>query len=312
MVSSCCGTGSLSKLSIGASGGTLSRMDFIEFNPTKIIKTLSDGSQNTIRGTLDHNSTAASEGPAWVEFRTTMYLTAAKLDVLLPLLGLAESPTDTFTLADALSPSKIVLSPNGGKDHTFDNVYPDRWTIHGQAGTDPIRIDIDWCAMSWAEATLGTYTHGTTVEGFPYSFHGQGSMTLEGVTRYFNQVRIGLDYGLIKERNNSLYLSNVCPSDHSLSFGTGVLYSTCDSNTDLYTVPMATATAATGSQLTVGWSRVVGAATYGTSIVVGNVKLLPRFPGIKKSAFNRLPVFGTGYAVTGGAGLLTVVNDASA
>lgn len=307
----CCGTGALSKLSIGPSGGTLSRMDFIEFIPTRLIKVLSDGSKNVIRGTLDHGSIHPSEGMAWVEFRTTMYMTAAKNDVLFPLMGMAESPTDTFTLADALTAGKVVVTPNGGKDHTFDNAFVSKWMVHGQKGTDPIRIDIDWCALSWAEAALGTYTHGTIVEGHPYAFAGQGSMTLEGATRYFNQVRLGLDYHLITEHNNSIYPTNICPSDHDLSFGTGVLYSTCDSSTDLYTVPMTTATAATGSQLTLAWSRAVGAATYSTNFVVGNVKLTPRYPGIKKNAFNRLPIFGKGYAV-GSAALLISVNDASA
>lgn len=318
-MTSCCGIGALSALSIGQSGGTLSRMDFIEFTPTKIIKTLSDGSRNTIRGTFAHNSISATEGLAFVEFRVSMYMTAAKMDILLPLMGLIETPTDTFTIATTSAniatataiEAKVIVTPNGGKDHTFDNAKVARWVIHGRKGTDPVRIDIDFVAKSWAEAASGTYTHGTIVEGYPYGFT-QGSMTLEGATRYFNQVRLGMDYGLLVESNNSIYPTNLCWSDYNLNFGTGVLLSVCDSTTDLYTVPMTSATAATGSQLTLGWTRTVGAATYSTSFVVGNVKLLPRFPGIKKNDFNRLPVFGTGFEVTGGAGLLVCTNDASA
>lgn len=304
-MTSCCGTGALSRLSIGATGGSLTRMDFIDFNPTKIVKTLADGSQNTIRGTLDHSSVAAAESIAFVEFRVSMYMTAAKMDVLLPLMGLAESPSDTFTLADALPESKVVLTPYGGKDFTFDNLLVSQWFVHGRKGTDPIRIDIDFIGKNWAEAASGTYTHGTIVEGLPYGFT-QGSMTLEGATRYFNQFRLGLNYGLVTEHNNSVYATNVCPTDHSLTFGTGVLYSTCDSTTDLYTIPMTSSTAATGSQLTLGFTR----STVSTSFVVGNVKLVPRPPHIRKSDFNRLPVYGKGYAVGSGA-LLVVTNDAT-
>lgn len=280
-------------------------MDFIEFTPTKIVKTLSDGSQNVIRGTLDHGSTAAAEGIAFVEFRISMYMTAAKNDILLPLMGLAESPSDTFTLADALPEAKVVLTPYGGKDFTFDNLLVSQWFVHGRKGSDPIRLDIDFVGKNWAEAASGTYTHGTIVEGLTYGFT-QGSMTLEGATRYFNQFRLGLNYGLITEHNNSVYATNVCPTSHDLTFGSGVLYSTCDSNTDLYSIPMTSATAATGSQLTLGFTR----GTVSTSFVVGNVKLIPRPPHIRKSDFNRLPLFGRGFAV-GSNPLLVCVNDST-
>lgn len=304
-MTACCGTGALSKLSIGATGGSLTRMDFISFTPTRTVKTLSDGSRNVIRGTLDHGSTAATEGIAFVEFRISMHMTAAKNDILLPLMGLAESPTDTFTLADALPEAKVVLTPYGGKDFTYDNIRVSRWFVHGRKGGDPIRLDIDFVGKNWTEAASGTYTHGSIVEGYTYGFT-QGSMTLESATRYFNQFRLGLDYGLITEHNNSVYATNICPTDHNLTFGTGVLYSTCDSTTDLYTTPMTSSTAATGSQLVLGFTR----DTLSTQFTVGNVKLIPRPPQISKTDFNRLPIYGQGYAV-GSSPMLVVTNDAT-
>ena len=58
----CCGIGALSKLAIGLSAGTPTRMDFVEVHSTKVFKSLSDGSSKTIRGTLDPINQNVAEG----------------------------------------------------------------------------------------------------------------------------------------------------------------------------------------------------------------------------------------------------------
>ncbi len=299
----CCNVGALAKLAIG---GT--RMDFIEFSPERFIKVLSDGSVRAIRGRLDHSSDAVGEGMLFVQFRISMYMSALKNDVLLPIMGLAESPTDTFTLGDTLSPTNIILGPSGSKEQVYTDCYCGRWMVAGQKGTDPVRLDLWFTAKTWSEQDPLTFFTGANTpvlnEGYYYSFTN-GSMNLLGAARYFNQFRMVMDYGLISEFNNSITATNICPTDHRLQIGTGVLYSTCDSNTDLFTVPMGGDVS--GSAFTLNFDRAD--VSKSTHFSVGNVKLIARPPRVVKNDFLRLPVNGEGFAL-GTSPMLICVNSA--
>lgn len=303
---SCCNVGALAKFAIGGV-----RMDIIDFMPDRFVKVLSDGSIRSIRGKLDHNQNYANEGMQFVQFRVGMYMTALKNDTLLPIMGLTESPTDTFTLGDSLSSTTVVLGPSGSKEQTFTECYCGRWMLSGQKGMEPVRLDLWFTGKTWSEADAGTFfvssTNPALTEGYPYSFT-QGTMNLLGATRAFNQFRLVMDYGLITEFNNSVTATNICPTDHALQIGTSVLYSTCDGNTDLWTEPMGGDV--TGSEFTLNFSRTVGAATYSTNFTVANAKLIARPPRVVKNDFLRLPINAVGFA-TGTSPLLVVSNDAT-
>ena len=299
----CCNVGATSRLSIG---GT--RMDFIDFMPERFMKTLSDGSKQSIRGTLDHNSLSVGEGMLFVEFRISMYMTALKLDTLLPILGLTETPTDTFTLGDVLTPTTIILGPKASPEQVYGNAICGRWVISGQKGMEPVKLTMWFRAKTVTEQVVNTtFTNQTTpplVEGYPYSFTN-GSMNLYGAARFFNQFQLGMDYGLIDEFNNSVTATNICPTDHALTIGTSVLYSSCDNNTDLWTLPLSGSVV--GSTFTLNFDRTdVGKSTH---FSVGNVKLLARPPQVVKPDFLRLPIHGQGYAL-GTAPLLIATNVA--
>lgn len=312
MTTSCCGVGALSKLAIGLSSGDPTRMDFIRFQPN-ITKTLSDGSVHAIRGALDHRQEAAAEGLLHIKFRTSFYLTAAKMDVLLPCLGFSES-TDVWTLGDTLTDSTIVVGPSGAPEDTYTGCVPTDFVITGQKGSDPVHIDIGWVGKSWSTASAGTFftsqSSPAMTEGYVYPFAVSGagntsSLNILGQSLAFPMFRLSMNYHILEEFNNSVTATNLCPSDHDLKFATSALYSTCDSNTGLWTTPMAGTT--TGASLTLDFQRTISALIYQTKFVVANAKLIARAPEIKKTDYNRLPINAVGYA-TSGAALLVITN----
>ena len=304
-MTNCCSTGALAKLSIA---GT--RMDFIEFTP-QIVKALSDGSEKAIRGTLDHQKNSATEGLLHVKFKISFFMTALKNDVLLPLLGMAESPTDTFTLGDTHPTATIVLGPNGNAEQTYTEALCTKWVVTGTRGGDPVRLDTWWTAKTITEAAAGTtfisQTNPALIEGFAYSFL-HGTAIFAGETRKFYNFSLGADYREVVEYLNNTTASSVCVSDHALSFSCGVLWDICSGNEELWTSPLSGDT--TGSQLTLSFSRTVGAATYSTTFVVANFKLIARPPRIVKNDLARLSVHGVGFADSS-TPMLVVTNDAT-
>lgn len=302
----CCSVGALAKLAINDV-----RMDFIDFQPIRIVRPLSDASERSIRGRLDRSSTAVASGILYVDYRVGMYMTKLKMDTLLPIMGLVESPDNTFTLGNALAGVDVVLGPSGSPEVTFGDSFVNRWLVRGVRGGDPVRIDIWFRAKTRTENAAGTYfvsdTNPALVEGYPYQLT-QGSMNLHAATRYFHQFAIGLDYRLDAEWNNSVTATNICPTDHDISVGTGVLYSTCAGTDDLVTDPFSGDV--DGDSFTLTFSRSGGGQTLTTEFSIGNVKLIPQQPGItSKNLLIRAALSGKGYAV-GTAPSLIVTNSA--
>lgn len=321
----CCAVGATSKIAIGPSSGTPTRMDFIDFIPTGTVKTISDGSNKSIRGTLDPIDKNIAEGMLFVRFRTRMWMTAAKMDILLPQLGAPETPTDTFTFGDSLSPTKIIVG-NGttNKEYTYDGCVPTDWKVMGQKGKDPIMIDIGWVGKTWATAAAGTFftsqASPAMTEGYTYPF-ADGSnnntvltYTLSGtpLALEFPQVLLSMDYGIIDEFNNSLTATYLCPTKHELKFATSALYSngsSCTGQEVLIDTPLAGDVSTAGS-LVLDFQRTAAAANNETKFTIPTVILLPRPPRITKADFLRLPVNGLGYA-SGSTPQLVCVNKSA-
>ena len=290
-------------------------MDFNEFHSIKIVKTLSDGSTRAIRGSLDHRDTNVTEGMLFVQFRVRMWLTAAKMSILLPCMGMSNVST-LWTQNDAMPECKISLGPAGTKEHTFDGCVISDWVVSGQKGAEPIEIDIGFIGMTWTTQTALTFfasdTSPAMTEGYTYGFSTASpnvcSLSILGQTVYFPQFRLGMDYKLITEFNNSVTATNICPTDHVLTFATSALYSSCDGNEALLDTPLSGDVS--GASLTLDFQRVIsGPTTKQTKFVVANAKAVARAPSIKKADFNRLPINLQGYS-TSGAALLKVTNIA--
>jgi hypothetical protein len=322
MINCCAAIGATSKLAIGSSAGTPTRMDFIDFLPAGTVKMIADGGLKAIRGTLDPIDNDIAEGMLFVRFHTRMWLTSAKMDILLPQMGFTESPTDTFTLVDAIDPSKIIVG-NGtvNKEYTYDGCIPTDWKIRGQKGRDPIMLDIGWVGKTWAESVAGTFftsqSSPAMTEGYIYPFpdgsnnNTTATYTLNSadVALEFPQVLLSMDYGVIDEFNNSLTATYLCPTKHELKFGTSAFYgngSSCTGQEVLVDIPLA-GDVTKGGKLVLDFQRTVGANNNETKFTVAALKLLARPPRIVKGDFLRLPIDGIGVA-TGTTPLLVVVN----
>jgi hypothetical protein len=320
------GVGALTKLAIGPTGGTISRMDFLEFTP-QIVKTLADGSTKAIRGTLDHQQTSVAEGLLHVRFRTKMYVTSTIMDILWPQLGVTLT-SYTGTLADSLPDTDVILGCPGVKEQLFTKCIPTDWVMYGAHGTDPIIIDIGWEGRAWSEQANGTFfvsqTNPALVEGYTYPFaagsaSGNASMLTFPLGTYtgpvgFPQFRLHMDYKVVAEYNNSITPTNLMPTDHVLRFATSVLYNPIDSGSStpstetFFDTPMSGDV--TGAQLILNFQRAAPFASpgnYQTTLTVANMKAIARPPRISQHDYVRLPINLEGYA-SGGSPLLTVVN----
>lgn len=312
----CCGSGALSKLALGLSTGTPTRMDFLEFRP-QIVKTLADGSVKAIRGTLDHQSTSVAEGLLHVRFRISMWLTSAKFNVLAPMLGFVNTSgtgTVTWQLEDVLPDVTVVVGPTGAPEDTYAGCVCTDFVISGQKGANPIMIDMGFVGKTWATAANGTFfvsqSSPAMLEGYTYPF-GQGAnnvstLNVLGQALSMPQFKLSVDNKVIQEFNNSVTATNLCPTDHEIKFGTSALYSTCDGNTALWTVPMAGTI--TGAAITLTMERTVsGTNDHATVFTIGNAKSVAQSYRITKNDFNRLPLQFEGYAV-GSTPALVVTN----
>jgi len=311
----CCGVGALSKFAFGLMGDTPTRMDFIQF-VSKSVKSIVDGSDKSIRGTLDPTGENVAEGMLFAQGRFRMWMTAAKNDILLPCFGATQSPTDTFTLGDSLPACVMTVGPAGSNEITYENCVVTDWVVTGQKGSDPILLDVGWMGTTRASASAGTFflsqTSPAMVEGYAYPYpDGSASVTrfsYMGADRYFPMFRLAMDYGVIREYNQSVNATRLCPTKHELTFSTNALYSTCDSTNDLLETPMGGDVS--GDDLVIDLQRTVGANTYRTIFTVANAKLIASDPSINKKDWIRLPINLRGFA-SGVTPLLSIVNDAT-
>lgn len=319
----CCGIGAFSKLAIGKTGSTLTRMDFLNFVPN-IVKVLADGSTKAIRGTLDHQATSVAEGVLHVRFKTTFWVTPDKMAILMLSLGFTASG-DTWTMGDVIPDSTIVLTPGGAEDFTFTGCIPANFIISGQKGVDPQMIEINWVGKTMTSLAGGTFSYGTMLEGYPFAYATQGTGNANTVTLgspYSTtikspQIKLYMDYHLIVEFNNSVTAVAICPSDHDMTIGMSALFSNCDGTMPLLDLPVGGQSPTTATPLS---GNVVGSTLVWNmqrllpdtnnsqcQISLANVKPIAQFPRIVKNDLNRLPLNFRAYA-SGSTAMCTILN----
>lgn len=299
----CCNTGANTKLALGST-----RVDFIEFDSIRTVQTLSDGSIHSIRGRLDHDANMVAEGILYVDYRLSFYLMPDLMAIQLPMMGFINTSGNNWYLGDTLPSTNIILGPSSSPEVTFGNSVCGKWILRGQKGADPPRIDMWFRGMTRDENPVNTFfvsqTSPPLLESYPYSFTS-GVLDYAGSPYAFNQCALGVDYGLVAEWNNSVTATNICPTDHDISIGAGLLYSTCDGTTSLVTTPFSGDVA--GGTLSLEFSRTVGMTSYSTTFSIGNVKLIANQPRMQKHDFWRYPLQGRGYS-QGTAPALQCVN----
>lgn len=303
----CCVVGALAKLAVNSQ-----RLEFIEFDPVRIVRMLSDGSVEAIRGTLDRLADDVVKGLLYVDFRTSFYMTAQNMALLLPIMGFSATG-NTYKIGDTLASTTVILGLNSCPEFVYGNAFISKWVIRGVRGGDPPRIDVWWRAYTRSEQPSGTFfvsqSSPALLTEYPYPFAGGTAMTFGGQSYQFYQVAFGLDYHLVSEFNNSDTATNICPTDHDITIGHGMLYAPCDNTTTLLTTPFSGDV--TGGAYTLSFTTTVSMTTYSTSFSLPNVKLIAQQPGVtNKHDFTRMPFNGRGYA-QGTHLSMTCVNVAS-
>jgi len=306
MTLGCCVTNALAKLAIG---GT--RLQFIEFDPYRVMRTLSDANGNAILGTLDRDPDLVAPGIEYDQFRISLYMTAQNMNVLLPIMGFTQSG-NVWTLGNPMPSTEIILGINSVPEATWVDSVCAKWVARGQKGGDPPRIDLWFRAPQRGEQAVNTFfvsdTDPARLTEFAYAFNGGTVMTYSGNTYGFNQYALGLDTMQVAEYMNSTFATYLCPTDHVISIGAGMLYAPCAGTvTNLVTTPFTGDI--TGGAFSLAFSRTIGMTTYSTTFNLPMVKQIPMQPAVtRKHDFTRLQFHGVGYS-NGTAPSMRVTNN---
>ena len=288
-----CAQGYQSRLSINGQ-----QMTFMQYIPRTVRELVDDGAV-AIRGILDHPKERVTLGRLHIGAEIVMHPTPAELDVLLPLMGGSESPTDTFTIGDTYSTFDMVVD-SVTKVHTYTTCKMGRAIFSGQRGAEPVQLRFLVLGTGFSEGTdFGSPTALDT--DIVYAFH-EGVLTLQGGSKAFDRFQLMIDPKLQVQWNNSSTPTEICPTDRDIVLQTSTPYTSSESA--LFTTPLSSAAGAAGS---LAFTR----AGQSTTFSFANLKSIAKPPPVLNKAQIRLPLTYKAYR-SGSTAALTVTHDATA
>jgi hypothetical protein len=232
----------------------------------------------------------------------TMQPTPSELDVLFPLIGLAETPTDTFTVSDDFSSrSFTTLIDHVGKIHTYASCMIDKAIFRGQMGSKPIGLELTIIG-STAESEGTSWTGPPTAidNDFNYAFY-ESVLTLEGTARAMDRFALGIDNKVFASFNNSQAAECLYPTDREIYFACSSPYNSDE--VDLYTKAL---DGTHGTSGTLVWARTGIAKS--TTLTMANLQMLPKSPDILGKQEIRLDQYYRVYK-SGSTAALVVTHD---
>lgn len=261
---------------------------------------LVDNTEQAIRGILDHQEERVAEGLKPIRLEIEMQPTPSELDVLLPLIGMEESPTDTFTVTDDFSSLLFtVIVDRVAKVHTYANCIVDKAEFYGQTGNLPIGLKLTIIGTTAeSEGAAGSFSATALDLDHNYAFY-EGVLTLESAAREFDRFRLGIENNVFASFNNSQTATDVCPTDRAIWLAESSPYNSTEA--DLYTNGIADAGGAAGS-------LVFTRSTKSTTFTFGNLKLIGRPADIPGKEEIRLDNFYRAYK-SGATPVLVVTHD---
>lgn len=288
-----CAQGFAAKLSINGA-----RMEFLRIRELTV-RELVDNGNAAIRGVLDHSKEVVTLGRLHIGVEVTMNPSPAELDVLLPLMGFAESPTDTFTDTDTYTTFETVVD-KVTKVHHYTTCKMGRAVFSGQRGTQPIQLTVQILGTAFTEDTsFGSPTALDT--DIKYAFH-EGVLTARSSARAFDRFQWVRDPHLEVQWNNSALPTEICPTDRTNVVSVSTPYTSSES--DLFTTPLS---ASAGAALTLAWTR----SGQSTSVAFANAKEIARPPSIAGKRQIRLPISWNCFK-SGASACCVVTHDATA
>lgn len=263
---------------------------------------LVDNGDQAIRGTRSHAKERVTLGLVWVKHIITMQPTPSELDVLIPLMGFAESPTDTFTLTDDFdSLTFTMLIDRVEKIHTYADSIIDKAIFRGQKGGMPIGLELHILSPTESEGTTWTGPPTALDTDHNYAFT-EGVLTLQASAREFDRFLLSIDNKCAVEHNNSRTATCITPTDSEIVLACSTPYTSTES--DLYTTPF-------GSAAGAGGSLVFTRSTKSTTFTFANLKSIATVPEIPGKQEIRLPLFYKAYS-SGATKPLVITHDNTA
>jgi len=231
-----------------------------------------DTGLESISGFLDSIEERVAEGLVVIDYSILLEPSILDLDTIFPLLGMAETPTDTFTMSDTL-PSFTVIMKIGTNYHTFATNYVNDAIFRHARGSHPQRLELRIFGTS--ETIAGSDPGiATLVDGVGYPFPDV-AVTLAGNAHQVDRLAMAFKNNLVREWNNSTTATGICPSSREVYIGTSTPYYTTNEKA-LYTAVAGASPSVTGAAAAVTYTR----GTRSTAFAYENAKLLATPPSI--------------------------------
>lgn len=190
----------------------------------KSVYGLVDPNPEVFSGILDGVKEIVSAGIKMFQFQILLYPTVDQLDTLLPLIGFAESPTDTFTLTDDFSSLTFtVIVDKKAKVHTYTGCIVDKAIFRGQKGLKPASLELHIFALAMTEGAAGSFSATTPTLTAPYAFN-TGTLSEAATSQVFDRAVLAIDNHAVVQHNNSEAPTSIQPSWRLISFGCSTPY----------------------------------------------------------------------------------------
>lgn len=178
------------------------RMNFVSVQP--LVKyTLVDPNPYLMCGVLADVLEVITPGIEHHGWRVLMTPHPGELDILTPLWGFSESPTDTFTPTETLTSFTTLVRVKADTANviTTSNCKVDKVVLRGQKGNNPISLQMDILGISSAEGSTFSPTSITRDAPFPFT---AGALSEAGSATAIDACVIVWNNHIRKRFNNSV------------------------------------------------------------------------------------------------------------
>lgn len=227
------------------------RMCFISAKPLFKYH-LVDPNPQLMCGELDDIIEVLTPGIEHHGWRVLLQPHPGELDILIPLIGFSESPTDTWTPTDTLTSftTLVRLKSSTANAVSTTSCVIDKAVFRGQKGLNPISLQLDILGKTSTETA--TFNPTSVTHNAPYPFTA-GTLTLAGTARAYDSFVLVHDNNIRKRFNNSVTADVLQNVRRTIHLGVSIPYT--DDEDDLFTSNIVGTTRAAGFAANLAYSR---------------------------------------------------------
>lgn len=181
-------------------------------------------------GVLDDVIETITPGIEHHGWRVLLQPHPGELDILIPLIGTTESPTDTFTPDDTPTTftTLVRLKSTTQLAYSTTGCMVDKAIFRAQKGGSPLSLQLD--IIGQASAETATFSPSTITRQAPYPFTSS-TLTLGGTEHEPDQVVIVHDNHVRKRFNNSVTADVIQNTRRTLHIGCNTPYTDTEDGT---------------------------------------------------------------------------------